>query len=172
MRGFGCNVLAHDPYPNPECVAAGAHYVTLPELLGSSDIISMHCPLTPQTQYLINDNAIKLMKHGVMLLNISRGAVIYTRAVIRGLKSGVIGSLGLDVYEEEDSLFFRDFSNSVIRDDVFARLLTFPNVLITGHQAFFTHEALSEIAKKTIENVTTFEKTGSATYPISVERLA
>lgn len=172
MAGFGCKVLAYDPYPDPRCVEAGAQYVTLPELLSGSDVISMHCPLTPQTHHLIDEDAIKQMRHGVMLINISRGAVIDTRAVIRGLKSGVIGSLGLDVYEEEENLFFRDLSNTLIRDDVFARLLTFPNVLITGHQAFFTQEALHEIAKKTIENISSFEKTGSAAYPISVERIA
>ncbi|MES2012149.1 MAG: 2-hydroxyacid dehydrogenase [Pseudomonadota bacterium] len=172
MAGFGCKILAYDPYPNADCVAAGAQYVTLPELLSGSDVISLHCPLTPQTHHLIDENAIKMMRQGVMLINISRGAVVDTRAVIRGLKSGVIGSLGLDVYEEEDNLFFRDLSNTLIRDDVFARLLTFPNVVITGHQAFFTHEALAEIAKKTIENISSFEKTGNAAYPISVERLA
>lgn len=172
MAGFGCKVVAYDPFPDPRCTEAGATYVTLPELLASSDVISLHCPLTPQTHHLIDENAIKQMRHGVMLINISRGAVIDTRAVIRGLKSGVIGSLGLDVYEEEENLFFRDLSNTLIRDDVFARLLTFPNVVITGHQAFFTHEALTEIARKTIENVSNFEETGQAAYPISVERLA
>jgi D-lactate dehydrogenase len=172
MAGFGCKVLVYDPYPDEQCIAAGAQYVTLPELLSSSDVISLHCPLTPQTHHLIDENAIKLMRKGVMLINISRGAVVDTRAVIRGLKSGVIGSLGLDVYEEEENLFFRDLSNTLIRDDVFARLLTFPNVVITGHQAFFTQEALSEIAKKTLENITTFDETGQAAYPISVERIA
>lgn len=172
MAGFGCTVLAYDPYPSAECIAAGAKYVTLPELLSGSDVVSLHCPLTPQTHHLIDESAIKMMRKGVMLINISRGAVVDTRAVIRGLKSGVIGSLGLDVYEEEENLFFRDLSNTLIRDDVFARLLTFPNVVITGHQAFFTQEALAEIAKKTIENISSFEDTGKAAYPISVERLA
>lgn len=171
MAGFGCKVLAFDPNQDSLCIAAGAEYVTLPELLSRSDIISLHCPLTPQTHHLIDGNAIKIMRPGVMLINISRGAVIDTRAVIRGLKSGVIGSLGLDVYEEEENLFFRDLSSTVIHDDVFARLLTFPNVVVTGHQGFFTDEALSEIAKVTIENISSFEKAGKAAHAVSVERL-
>jgi D-lactate dehydrogenase len=171
MMGFGCKVLAFDPYPNQQCIDAGASYVTLEELLSSSDIVSLHCPLTPETHHLIDEKAIKQMRPGVMLINISRGAVIDTRAIIRGLKSGVIGSLGLDVYEEEENLFFRDLSSTVIHDDVFARLLTFPNVVITGHQAFFTDEALTEIAKTTIANISAYEHTGSAVHPVSVERL-
>lgn len=172
MAGFGCKILAYAPHPNTRCIEAGARYVTLPELLSESDIISLHCPLTPETHHLIDEKAIKTMRRGVMLINISRGAVIDTRAVIRGLKSGIIGSLGLDVYEEEENLFFSDLSNTVIHDDVFARLLTFPNALITGHQAFFTNEALSEIAKTTINNISSFEDTGQTAHPISVERLA
>lgn len=172
MVGFGCKVLAYDPYPDERNVAAGAQYVDLPELLSNSDIISLHCPLTPQTHHLINEKAIKLMRRGAMLINISRGGIIDTRAVIRGLKSGIIGSLGLDVYEEEDNLFFHDLSNTVIHDDVFARLLTFPNVVVTGHQAFFTQDALTEIAKITIENISSFEANGKAAYPVSVEKIA
>ena len=171
MAGFGCKVLAFDPYPNPDCIAAGAQYVELAELLRQSDIISLHCPLTPQTHHLINEQAIASMKRGVMLINISRGGIIDTRAVIRGLKSGIIGSLGLDVYEEEDNLFFRDLSNSMIHDDVFARLLTFPNVVVTGHQAFFTQEALTEIARITIENISSFDANGKSAYPVSVEKI-
>ncbi len=171
MAGFGCKVLAFDPYPDERSIAAGAEYVELPELLRNSDIISLHCPLTPQTHHLIDEKAIKLMRRGAMLINISRGGIIDTRAVIRGLKSGIIGSLGLDVYEEEDNLFFHDLSNTVIHDDVFARLLTFPNVVVTGHQAFFTQEALSEIAKITIENISSFEANGKAAHPVSVERI-
>jgi D-lactate dehydrogenase len=172
MVGFGCKVLAYDPYPDQRSVTAGAEYVDLPELLSNSDIISLHCPLTPETHHLINEDAIKRMRHGAMLINISRGGIIDTRAVIRGLKSGVIGSLGLDVYEEEDNLFFHDLSNTVIHDDVFARLLTFPNVVVTGHQGFFTQEALSEIARVTIENISSFEKNGKAAHPVSLERIA
>jgi D-lactate dehydrogenase len=171
MSGFGCRVLAFDPYPNQQCIEAGATYVALQTLLSSSDIVSLHCPLTPETHHLIDEKAIKQMRAGVMLINISRGAVIDTRAIIRGLKSGVIGSLGLDVYEEEENLFFRDLSNTVIHDDVFARLLTFPNVVITGHQAFFTDEALTEIASTTIANISAYELSGNVVHPVSVERL-
>lgn len=171
MAGFGCKVLAYDPVPNQQCIEAGATYVSLQDIYKNSDIISLHCPLTPQTHHLIDEQAIAMMKKGVMLINISRGAVIDTRAIIRGLKSGVIGSLGLDVYEEEENLFFRDLSSTVIHDDVFARLLTFPNVVITGHQAFFTHEALTEIANTTIANISAYEETGKALYPVTSERL-
>ncbi len=171
MAGFGCRILAFDPVPNQQCIEAGARYVSLQELLRNSDIISLHCPLTPQTHHLIDEHAIAVMKAGVMLINISRGAVIDTRAIIQGLKSGVIGSLGLDVYEEEENLFFRDLSSTVIHDDVFARLLTFPNVIITGHQAFFTHEALTEIANTTIANISAYEQTGNASYPVSSDRI-
>ncbi len=166
MLGFGCKVLAFDPIPSQQCKDAGVIYVSLPELYKASDIVSLHCPLTPQTHHLIDESAITKMKRGVMLINISRGAVIDTRAIIRGLKSGAIGSLGLDVYEEEENLFFRDLSSAVIHDDVFARLLTFPNVVITGHQAFFTHEALTEIANTTIANISTFETTGIALHSV------
>ncbi|HUG60435.1 MAG TPA: NAD(P)-dependent oxidoreductase, partial [Methylomirabilota bacterium] len=143
-----------------------------PELLAGSDVISLHCPLTPETRHLIDAAAVDQMRNGAMLVNTSRGAVIDTRAVIRGLKSGKIGSLGLDVYEEEEGLFFENLSDQVIKDDIFARLLTFPNVLITGHQAFFTADALTEIAETTIGNVTSFENTGKALHEVSVERLA
>jgi D-lactate dehydrogenase len=172
MRGFDCKVLAHDPYPKAEAEALGARYVPFIDLLGASDIVSLHCPLTPETHHLIDAKAVDAMRDGAMLVNTSRGAVIDTRAVIRGLKSGKIGSLGLDVYEEEEGLFFENLSDKVITDDIFARLLTFPNVLITGHQAFFTVEALTAIAETTIGNISSFERTGAALHPVSVERLA
>ncbi len=158
MVGFGCEVIAHDPYPHPELEEVGGRYVALNELLTQSDIVSLHCPLTPETYHLINDKTLAQMKRGVMIINTSRGAVIDTRAVIEALKSGRVGYLGLDVYEEEADLFFEDLSNRVIQDDVFARLLTFPNVLITGHQAFFTEEALTNIAETTLANITVFEQ--------------
>lgn len=158
LRGFGCSVLAYDPFPNPECEALGARYVALPVLFAASDIVSLHCPLTPATYHLINAEALRQMKDGVMLINTSRGALVDTRAVINALKSGKIGSLGLDVYEEEAALFFEDLSAHVIHDDVFARLLTFPNVIITGHQGFFTREALEQIAQTTLANITDFEQ--------------
>ena len=171
MAGFGCKVLAHDPNPDPKCVEAGAEYVDLPTLLAQSDIISLHCPLTPSTRHLIDMDAIQQMKRGVMLINISRGAIIDTRAAIRGLKSGIIGSMGLDVYEEEDNLFFKDLSNTMIRDDVFARLLTFPNVLVTGHQAFLTKEALTEIARITVGNISSYEQSGKPLHPVTLSRI-
>jgi len=171
LKGFGCNILAFDPYPNPECEAIGVIYKDLNTLFKESDIISLHCPLTPETRHLINSNALKEMKSGVLLVNTSRGAVIDTKAVIKALKSGKIGYLGLDVYEEEEELFFEDLSNEVIQDDLFARLLTFPNVLITGHQAFFTQEALEEIAKTTISNITEYEKNGSCVNQVTSDRI-
>ena len=171
MHGFGCRVLAHDPFPNEECKTLGVAYLTLAELLAESHVVTLHCPLTPETHHLIDAEAIGQMRRGVMLINTSRGAVVDTPAVIAGLKSGIVGYLGLDVYEEEGDLFFNDLSETVITDDVFARLLTFPNVLITGHQAFFTAEALTAIAATTIENVSRFEATGRASHEISVEKI-
>lgn len=168
LTGFGCDVLAHDPYPSAECKALGVRYVDVDEVLGCADIITLQCPLTPDTHHLIDDAAIARMKPGVMLVNTSRGAVVDTRAVIRGLKSGQIGALGLDVYEEEGDLFFEDLSQSYIPDDVFARLLTFPNVLITGHQGFFTREALRAIAQTTIANITQFQHTGAPLHPVTL----
>jgi D-lactate dehydrogenase len=170
MSGFGCRVIAYDPVPSAEIEALGGRHTSLEELLGSSDIISLHCPLTPQTRHLIDAGTLERTKRGVMLINTSRGAVIDTKAVIDALKSGQIGYLGLDVYEEEGDLFFEDLSAQVIQDDVFARLLTFPNVLITGHQAFFTVEALQAIAETTIANLTAFEATGKAVHEVTADR--
>jgi D-lactate dehydrogenase len=158
MAGFGCRVLAVDKTPSPECEGLGVSYVPLPELLESADIVTLHCPLFPETYHMIDAAAIARMKPGVMLINTSRGALVDAAAVIEGLKSGVIGHLGLDVYEEEADLFFQDLSDRVIQDDVFARLLTFPNVLITGHQAFFTAEAVHAIAETTLSNISAFER--------------
>ncbi|UKO99194.1 2-hydroxyacid dehydrogenase [Nostoc sp. UHCC 0870] len=158
MKGFGCHLLAYDVYQNPELAALGGKYVELPELFAKADIISLHCPLTPETHHLINAEAIAQMKPGVMLINTSRGGLINTQAVVEGLKTGKIGSLGVDVYEQESELFFEDLSSEIIQDDVFQRLTTFPNVLITGHQAFFTEEALSNIADTTLGNITDIEQ--------------
>ena len=158
LNGFGCRVLAFDRHPNPECVKLGVEYVSLDKLLAQSDILTLHCPLTPETHHLIDDEAIALMKPGVMLVNTSRGGVVETLALINALKSGKIGSLGLDVYEEEADLFFEDLSNRVLQDDVLARLLTFPNVIITGHQAFFTRDALDAIARTTLDNISQIER--------------
>ena len=156
--GLGCQVVAHDPTPNPACLALGVRYEPLDTLLGESDVVALHCPLTRATHHLLDDAAFARMKPGVMVINTSRGALIDTRAAIGALKSGRIGYLGLDVYEEESELFFEDQSQHVIQDDVFARLLTFPNVLITGHQGFFTREALGGIAETTMRNLTAFER--------------
>lgn len=172
LTGFGCRVVAHDRAANPACEAMGVAYVSRDELIATSDLITLHCPLTPETHHFIDEGAIGRMRPGVMLVNTSRGAVIDTRAVLRGLKDGVIGSLGLDVYEEEADLFFEDLSNRFIADDVFARLLTFPNVLITGHQAFFTREALGEIARTTIANLTAYERTGRPLHAVSSEKVS
>ncbi|MCE2469125.1 MAG: 2-hydroxyacid dehydrogenase [Dehalococcoidia bacterium] len=158
LAGFGCRILAHDPYPSPELEALGVEYVAPDDLFARADVISLHAPLTPQTRHLIDERALGRMKQGVMLVNTSRGALIDTRAVIDALKSGRIGALALDVYEEEDDLFFRDLSEQIIQDDVFTRLLTFPNVLITGHQAYFTREALRGIAETTLANIDAFEQ--------------
>ena len=158
MDGFGCRLLGHDPFESPACVELGMRYVDLPTIARESDIITLHCPLTPRTHRLIDAEFLRLVKPGVMLINTNRGAVIDTRAVIEALKSHTIGSLGLDVYEEEADLFFRDLSDEILRDDVFARLLTFPNVVVTAHQAFFTREAVTSIAAVTLQNVTDFER--------------
>lgn len=172
LAGFGCRLLACDPVPADAASALGIDYVDLPELLREADVVTLHCPLTPETRHLIDAGAIARMRRGAMLINTSRGAVIDTPALIAGLKSGQIGSVGLDVYEEEGDLFFRDLSGQVLKDDVFARLLTFPNVLVTGHQGFFTAEALTSIADTTIANLSSFEDTGRAKHQVGTERLA
>ncbi|MEB3359383.1 MAG: 2-hydroxyacid dehydrogenase [Synechococcales bacterium] len=159
MHGFGCTLLGYDAYPNDQFEAiAPARYVELPELLENSDIISLHCPLLPTTHHLINANTIDQMKPGVMLINTSRGGLIDTPEVINGIKSGKIGYLGIDVYEQEDDLFFQDLSDTIIQDDTFQLLQSFPNVVITAHQAFFTRDALENIATTTLANITDFEQ--------------
>ncbi len=158
LAGFGCRVLAYDVAPNPELEASGVRYVSCEQIWSESDVITLHCPLVPSTHHLINEESLARMKRGVMLINTSRGALIDTRAVVRALKSGKIGALGLDVYEEEADLFFEDLSDKVIQDDVFSRMLTFPNVIITGHQAFFTRRAMEAIARETLQNITAFER--------------
>ncbi len=160
LTGFGCRVIAFDPFENEECRALGVTYTTLDDLLARSDIISLHSPLTPANHHLINADSLGKMKEGAMLINTSRGALIDTLAVIEALKTGKLGYLGLDVYEEEGDMFFEDLSDHIIRDDVFTRLLTFPNVIITGHQAFFTRNALEKIAATTMANIDEFHATG------------
>ena len=157
MLGFGCQVIAYDIAENAEVKALGVDYQPLEQVLAQADIVSLHCPLTKGTYHLVDTQAIDKMKRGVMIINTSRGGLVDTTAVIAGLKTGKIGYLGLDVYEEETELFFEDFSNTVLQDDTFARLLTFPNVVVTGHQAFFTREALDAISKVTLNNLTALE---------------
>jgi D-lactate dehydrogenase len=154
MSGFGCQLLAYDPFPNPQVEALGARYLPLDELLAQSQIISLHCPLNDQTRHLINFQSLNHMQRGAMLINTGRGALVDTPALIEALKSGQLGYLGLDVYEEEAKLFFEDRSDLPLQDDVLARLLTFPNVIITAHQAFLTREALGAIAQTTLDNIT------------------
>lgn len=168
MAGFDCEVLASDPAPSPDLAGVGADLVPLDELLARSDIVSLHCPLTPTTRHLIDGRALESMKRGVMLINTGRGALVDTVSLIDGLKTGKIGYLGLDVYEEEGDLFFEDLSDQILFDDLFARLLTFPNVLITGHQAFFTAEAMRAIAATTIDNLSRFETEGCPRHPVTI----
>ena len=156
MQGFGCTILAYDIMQNPACTAMGVRYTTLEELLSVADIISLHVPLMPATHHLINAGTLALMKPGAMLINTSRGGLIDTEALLGALRTGRLGAVGLDVYEEEEGLFFRDLSDKIMADEVFARLMTFPNVLVTGHQAFFTHEAMTTIAETTIRNISDF----------------
>jgi D-lactate dehydrogenase len=158
LAGFGCRVLAYDVVESPGGRAAGAAYVPFDQLLAESDIITLHCPLTPQTRHLIGDAALARMKPDVMLINTGRGALIDTPAVIRALKAGRIGHLGLDVYEEEEGVFYEDQSGHGVQDDVLARLLTFPNVVVTGHQAFLTEESLAAIAEATLMNLAQLER--------------
>ncbi|MBO9611158.1 MAG: 2-hydroxyacid dehydrogenase [Dyadobacter sp.] len=153
MKGFGCKVVAYDLYPNPELQLAGVEYKPLEEVLRSSDVVSLHCPLNPGTHYLINESTLALMKPGVTLINTSRGGLINTAHAIDALKSKHLANLGIDVYEQEEKLFFKDLSESIIEDDTIQRLMSFPNVLVTAHQAFFTEEALTEIAQVTLQNI-------------------
>lgn len=157
MAGFGCRVLAYDPHPSPELLQSGAvSYVDLESLIRQSDIISLHCPQTPENTHMIDGTAIEAMKPGVMIVNTSRGGLVDTEAMIHGLKRGKIGSVCIDVYEKEGGVFHEDYSSGVLEDDTLARLMTFNNVLITSHQAFFTQEALSDIAEETVSNIVSF----------------
>ncbi len=158
MLGLQCQVIASDPYPDETLVSDRFRYVEMDELLSGSDIISLHCPLTQETSYLINARSLEIMKPGVMLINTSRGGLINTSDVIESLKRAHVAYLGIDVYEQEEKLFFRDRSEEILQDDHIARLMTFPNVLITAHQAFFTREALEQIALTTLGNLRAYEK--------------
>lgn len=156
MLGFGCDVIGYDKYPSDAFTALGACYAEPGEIGIRADIVSLHCPLTPETHHIINADTLARAKRGALLINTSRGGLIDTEAVIEALKSGQLGGLALDVYEQEADLFFRDLSSTIITDDVFQRLLSFPNVIVTGHQAFFTQEAITTICETTINSVTQF----------------
>lgn len=156
MLGFGCEVIGYDKYPSETFLALGARYAEPGEIGAKADIISLHCPLTPETHHIVNADTLSRAKRGALLVNTSRGGLIDTEAAIEALKSGQLGGLALDVYEQEADLFFRDLSSTIIADDLFQRLLSFPNVIVTGHQAFFTQEAISTICETTINSVTQF----------------
>lgn len=156
MLGFGCNVIAHDIVESAELKNKGVSYVTFDYLLANSDIISLHCPLNPQTRHRFNSIAFKKIKKGTMLINTSRGGLVNTSQALEALKSGVLGSLGIDVYEQEEDIFFRDLSDDLIDDDLIGRLMSFYNVLVTPHQGFFTHEAMEQITLITLKNFTDF----------------
>lgn len=164
LLGFGCHVLAFDLVANRDMEAIGVNFVPLIDLLQQSDIISLHTPLNDQTRHMINSDTIAHMKKGVMLINTSRGGLVCTADVIAGLKNGHIGYLGLDVYEQEEQLFFRDRSGDIIEDDAIQRLMSFPNVLVTAHQAFFTREAMDQIAETTLNNLSMLQKSGNKNF--------
>lgn len=157
LSGFGVTLLASDVRPNPACEALGVRYVPVEELLRAANVVTLHCPLTPETRHLLDARRLEMMRPDALVVNTSRGALIDTPAIIEALKAGHLRGLAIDVYEEEERLFFEDHSADVMQDDTFARLLTLPNVIVTGHQAFFTDKALAEIARTTLDNVTAFE---------------
>lgn len=172
LHGFGCRLLAYDLQPKPQLVEdLKLQYVDLNQLYRESDIVSLHVPLTPATRHLVDAPALESMKAGVMLINTSRGALVDTRALIDALKRGHIGAAGLDVYEEEEGIFFRDLSDQVLQDDVLARLLTFPNVLVTSHQAFLTKEALASIASITLASIRAFERGEALVHEVTPQQV-
>jgi len=158
MAGFGCEIVGHDRYPAPAFEALGGRYVDICELLDRSDVISLHCPLTPETHHIVDAAALARAKRGSILVNTSRGGLVDTEAAIAALKTGQLGGLAIDVYEQEAPLFFQDLSSAIITDDVIQRLVSFPNVIVTGHQAFFTVEAIGQIMRTTIDSLTAFER--------------
>jgi D-lactate dehydrogenase len=172
LSAFGCRLLGYDRQPNETFLRAGGQFVSVETLLAECDIVSLHCPLTPETHRLIDAGAIARMKPGAMLINTSRGGLIDTAALIAGLKSGQIGYVGLDVYEQEADLFFENLSETIIQDDVFQRLLTFPNVLITGHQAYFTSTALKNIADATVASLRQFARGEALTNEVTCRQVA
>ncbi len=156
MNGMGANIIAYDKYPSEELEKMGVKYTSLEEVLKNADIVSLHCPLTPDTHHIINKNSLSMMKNGAMLVNTSRGKLVDTSAVIDALREEKLGHLAIDVYEEEEKLFFRDLSEKIIRDDQISRLMQFPNVLVTAHQGFFTKESMEQITQTTIKNIDDF----------------
>ncbi len=158
MVGFGCNVIGYDPFPSEEFKALGARYVGAGEIGANADIISLHCPLSPENHHIVNAERLARLKRGALLVNTSRGGLVDTEAAIEALKSGQLGGLALDVYEQEAQLFFRDLSSTIVTDDVLQRLVAFPNVIVTGHQAFFTREAIGTISETTLRSASEFEK--------------
>jgi D-lactate dehydrogenase len=171
MKGMGTHIIAYDKYPSDEMEELGVKYTTLEEVLQASDIVSLHCPLTPETHHLINKNTLAMLKPSAMLVNTSRGKLVDTSATIEALKDERLGSLAIDVYEEEEKLFFRDLSEQIIRDDHIQRLMIFPNVLITAHQGFFTKESLDQITFTTIKNFDDFIAGNESVNEISCELL-
>jgi D-lactate dehydrogenase len=171
LEGFGCRLLGYDLYPQDPAKMGKLTQAPLETLLRESDILSLHCPLTRETHHLIDARSLERMKRGAMIINTSRGGVIETPALIEALKAEHIGSVGLDVYEEETELFFEDLSEKVLQDGVFARLVSFPNVIVTGHQGFFTREALQAIAEVTCQNIEAFSKRGACLYPVTEAQL-
>ncbi|MBV8247529.1 MAG: 2-hydroxyacid dehydrogenase [Comamonas sp.] len=158
MLGFGCTVLGHDKHPDPAFEQLGGRYVPVHELLAGSDVISLHCPLTEETHHIVDAASLSHVKRGAILVNTSRGGLVDTEAAVQALKSGQLGGLAIDVYEQEASLFFQDLSSTIITDDVIQRLVSFPNVIVTGHQAFFTVEAIGQIMATTVDSITAFER--------------
>ena len=163
MQGIGCRVIAYDPFPNKELINKGVAFFSVEEVLRQSDIISLHCPLTPETHHIIGKKALEIIKPGAVLINTSRGGLVDSVAAIEALKSHRLGALGIDVYEQEENLFFKDLSDSIIDDEVILRLMTFPNVLVTSHQAFLTKEALQQIAGTTLQNIRSYQQKDTLT---------
>lgn len=173
MKGFGCKIIAYDKFPNDALKARDVAYHALDDVFKESDIISLHCPLTPETQRIINKDSLALMKKGSMLINTSRGKLIDTEAAIDALREGQLGYLGIDVYEQEEKLFFKDLSEIIIPDDKISLLMSFPNVLVTSHQAYFTDNALTQIANTTIQNINDFEyKSIKVQNEVTMERIS
>ncbi|GAB2764658.1 hypothetical protein GCM10010465_07320 [Actinomadura fibrosa] len=158
IKGFGCKVLANDTFPSKDLIDLGIQYSPLDEVFEKADIISLHCPLTPETKHIIDANSLARMKDGIMIINTSRGALINTADIIQGLIDRKVGYLGIDVYEQEENLFYKDLSESIIQDDLILRLISFPNVLITAHQAYFTKEAMEQITTTTLNNISDFKE--------------